>query len=170
MVIQHPVTTEPTTGGTSKRHCARSRPRHAGDLVLAEPRRRHWRDGGTAPAFPREPRRRPNMRFITNVPVNEFIALLSTHSCLVGNSSAGIKECSYLGTPVVNIGATAAGAPARRATSSTPATTAARCRAARAQIAHGRYAPSHLYYQARREPGNGRRARRRGVVHTEAFL
>ena len=26
-------------------------------------------------------------------------------ACLVGNSSAGIKECSYLGTPVVNIGA-----------------------------------------------------------------
>jgi len=26
-------------------------------------------------------------------------------ACLIGNSSAGIKECSYLGTPVVNIGA-----------------------------------------------------------------
>ena len=45
------------------------------------------------------------MRFITNVPVDEFIALLRVTACLVGNSSAGIKECSFLGTPVVDIGA-----------------------------------------------------------------
>ena len=45
------------------------------------------------------------MRFITNVPADEFVALLAHAACLVGNSSAGIKECSFLGTPVVNIGA-----------------------------------------------------------------
>ena len=45
------------------------------------------------------------MRFITNVPADEFVALLRQAACVVGNSSAGIKECSYLGTPVVNIGA-----------------------------------------------------------------
>src|SRR5882672_6669140 len=44
------------------------------------------------------------MRFITDVPVDQFIALLKRTACLVGNSSAGIKECSYLGTPVVDIG------------------------------------------------------------------
>lgn len=44
------------------------------------------------------------MRFITNVPADEFVALLRRTACLVGNSSAGIKECSFLGTPVVNIG------------------------------------------------------------------
>ena len=30
--------------------------------------------------------------------------LLRNTQCLIGNSSAGIKECSYLGIPVVNIG------------------------------------------------------------------
>lgn len=44
------------------------------------------------------------MRFITNVTADEFVALLRRTACLVGNSSAGIKECSFLGTPVVNIG------------------------------------------------------------------
>jgi len=34
----------------------------------------------------------------------DFINLLRGASCLVGNSSAGIKEASVLGTPVVNIG------------------------------------------------------------------
>lgn len=43
-------------------------------------------------------------RFITDLFPDDFIALLKTTACLVGNSSAGIKEGSYLGTPVVNIG------------------------------------------------------------------
>lgn len=45
-----------------------------------------------------------HMRFIKYVPPEKFIGLLKGASCLVGNSSASIKECSYLGLPVVNIG------------------------------------------------------------------
>ena len=35
---------------------------------------------------------------------NDFLRLLVNSNCLIGNSSAGIRECSYLGVPVVNIG------------------------------------------------------------------
>lgn len=42
--------------------------------------------------------------FIKYLPPEKFIALLRKTSCLVGNSSAGIKESSFLGVPVVNIG------------------------------------------------------------------
>ena len=35
---------------------------------------------------------------------DEFINLLRYAKCLVGNSSAGLKEASVLGTPVVNVG------------------------------------------------------------------
>ena len=45
-----------------------------------------------------------HIRFIKFLPVEEFLALLSKAACLVGNSSAGIKESSYFGVPVVNIG------------------------------------------------------------------
>ena len=34
----------------------------------------------------------------------DFLRLLSNCKCLIGNSSVGIRECSYLGVPVVNIG------------------------------------------------------------------
>jgi len=34
----------------------------------------------------------------------DFLRLLKNAKALVGNSSAGIRECSYLGTPVINIG------------------------------------------------------------------
>ncbi|OGJ56898.1 UDP-N-acetyl-D-glucosamine 2-epimerase, UDP-hydrolysing [Candidatus Peribacteria bacterium RIFCSPLOWO2_12_FULL_55_15] len=45
-----------------------------------------------------------NMHFIKYFPPDKFIALLKKCACLAGNSSAGIKECSYLGIPSVNIG------------------------------------------------------------------
>ena len=35
---------------------------------------------------------------------NDFLRLLINSKCLIGNSSVGIRECSYLGVPVVNIG------------------------------------------------------------------
>lgn len=44
------------------------------------------------------------IRFVTDLLPENFIALLRNAQCLVGNSSAGIKESSYLGIPVVNIG------------------------------------------------------------------
>lgn len=44
------------------------------------------------------------IHFMRYLPPKDFIWLLSRTVCLVGNSSAGVKECSYLGVPVVNIG------------------------------------------------------------------
>jgi len=35
---------------------------------------------------------------------NDFLHLLKGSKCLIGNSSVGIRECSYIGVPVVNIG------------------------------------------------------------------
>lgn len=44
------------------------------------------------------------IRFMRYIPPKEFLILLKKTKCFIGNSSAGIKESSYLGTPVVNIG------------------------------------------------------------------
>lgn len=43
-------------------------------------------------------------RYLKNLEGHLFLKLLSGSRCLIGNSSVGIRECSYLGTPVVNIG------------------------------------------------------------------
>ena len=45
-----------------------------------------------------------NVSFIKNLDSKDFLKLLKNSSCLVGNSSVGIRECEYLGVPVVNIG------------------------------------------------------------------
>ena len=45
-----------------------------------------------------------HMHFYKNLPVEHYIHLMKKTSCLMGNSSSGIREGAYIGTPVVNIG------------------------------------------------------------------
>jgi UDP-hydrolysing UDP-N-acetyl-D-glucosamine 2-epimerase len=87
------------------------------------------------------------MRFITDVPMGEFIALLKVAACLIGNSSAGIKECSFLGTPVVNIGARQQGRLHAENVVHAGYDSGEIAAAIRRQMAHGRYPPSHIYHR-----------------------
>jgi len=149
LVIQHPVTTE------------RENRRHVEDTLRAVsaldmPVIWIWPnpDAGTGEMADslrhfreNEPGDVRNMRFITDLPVSQFVALLKTAACLIGNSSAGIKECSYLGTPVVNIGARQQGRLHSDNVVHSGYDRAEILAAARAQIANGRYAPSHIYYR-----------------------
>jgi UDP-hydrolysing UDP-N-acetyl-D-glucosamine 2-epimerase len=52
----------------------------------------------------REREKPNNFHFFKNMASNDFLRLLYNSSCLVGNSSVGVRECSFLGVPVVNIG------------------------------------------------------------------
>lgn len=45
-----------------------------------------------------------NIHFFKNMQPTDFLRLLYSSRCLVGNSSVGIRECAYLGVPTVNIG------------------------------------------------------------------
>jgi UDP-hydrolysing UDP-N-acetyl-D-glucosamine 2-epimerase len=50
-------------------------------------------------------RRQPdNVKFYINLRPRDYLTVVSNSACLVGNSSVGIRECSYLGQPSVNIG------------------------------------------------------------------
>jgi UDP-N-acetylglucosamine 2-epimerase len=57
----------------------------------------------------RETERPDNIRFFKNMVPFDFLRLLYNAKCLIGNSSVGIRECSFLGVPVVNIGSRQAG-------------------------------------------------------------
>ncbi len=45
-----------------------------------------------------------NVLFIKNIKPEDFLNLIQNCQCIVGNSSVGIREASYLGVPTVNIG------------------------------------------------------------------
>jgi UDP-hydrolysing UDP-N-acetyl-D-glucosamine 2-epimerase len=52
----------------------------------------------------REQHQLPKVHFFKNMEGTDFLQLLKHCDCLIGNSSVGIRECAYLGVPVVNIG------------------------------------------------------------------
>lgn len=55
---------------------------------------RKWRERGQA----------ANMHFFKNLPIDVYVRLMKRTACLVGNSSSGIREGAFIGTPCVNIG------------------------------------------------------------------
>jgi GDP/UDP-N,N'-diacetylbacillosamine 2-epimerase (hydrolysing) len=150
VVIQHPV----TTARDNRQHIETTLQAVA---ALAMPTIWFWPnpDAGTAEMAEslRHVREQHDeltqrMRFITNIPADNFVSLLRQAACVVGNSSAGIKECSYLGTPVVNIGTRQQGRLAADHVIHVPSDVGAIRHAITTQLAHGRYAPSTIYYRS----------------------
>ena len=45
-----------------------------------------------------------NIKIYKHIDIDKFSVLLKNSSCLIGNSSAGIREACVYGTPVINIG------------------------------------------------------------------
>ena len=105
VVMQHPVTTEYEQ---SRRHIEETL--HA-IRELNRPTLWFWPNvdagsDGTSTgirAF-RENHHLPHIHFFKNMRPEDFIQVLHHSQCLVGNSSVGIRECAFLGTPVINIG------------------------------------------------------------------
>lgn len=105
VVMQHPVTTEYQS---SRHHIEETL--HA-IYELNRPTFWFWPNvdagsDGTSKgirAF-REDFNIPNIHFFKNMEPFDFLKLLNNSMCLIGNSSVGIRECAYLGIPVVNIG------------------------------------------------------------------
>lgn len=95
----------------------------------------------------RELKKPGHMRFLKYLPPEQFIGLLQRASCLVGNSSSGIKECSYLGIPVINVGTRQNGRMRADNVIDVGYEKGAIKRAVKKQLAHGPYAPSDIYYQ-----------------------
>jgi UDP-hydrolysing UDP-N-acetyl-D-glucosamine 2-epimerase len=52
----------------------------------------------------REERKLQNVHFFKNMDSIDFLKLLKSSICIIGNSSVGIRECSFLGTYAINIG------------------------------------------------------------------
>lgn len=105
IVMQHPVTTE----YTEARQQALETLYAIRDLDL--PALWFWPNpdsgsDGTSKAIRwfREHESPQNIHFFRNFPPEIFLRLLNRCSCIVGNSSAAIRECAFLGVPAVNIG------------------------------------------------------------------
>jgi UDP-hydrolysing UDP-N-acetyl-D-glucosamine 2-epimerase len=85
------------------------------------------------------------MRFYKNFPAETYIQLMNKTACLVGNSSSGLREGGFIGTPVVNVGTRQLGRErGQNVLDSTPE--ASRIRAAiEQQLTVGKYEKSEKY-------------------------
>lgn len=57
----------------------------------------------------RETRANAPIYFIKNMAPDDFLVLADNSICILGNSSVGLRECSYLGVPAINIGSRQSG-------------------------------------------------------------
>ena len=105
VVMQHPVTTEYKE---SKKHILETL---RAVKALNYPTFWFWPNvdagsDGTSNGIRtfRELERPENIHFFKNMEPVDFLKLLNSSKALIGNSSAGLRECAFLGLPVVNIG------------------------------------------------------------------
>jgi len=85
------------------------------------------------------------VRFFINLEPDDYLTLVSNADCVVGNSSVGIRECSYFGTPTVNIGSRQSYRERGPNVMDVECEASAIEDAIKAQIEHGEYEPSYIY-------------------------
>lgn len=146
LVSQHPVTTEYGDGGkqiTSTLEAVRSTGlpaivlwpnADAGSEDIARGIR-VWRERGLG----------EDMHFFKNLPTSTYVHLMARTACLVGNSSSGIREGAFIGTPVINIGSRQHGRRRGRNVQDVGYASAEIGAAIKAQIAHGKYERDSIY-------------------------
>ena len=140
VLLQHPVTSEPQA------------PEHLRQTLQAI-RQGGWaclaiwpgQDAGSEASSKMLRLAQPWLHTVRNLAPARFLRLLTQASCLVGNSSVGIRECSYLGVPVVNIGTRQQGRERGRHVRDVPQDVGAIGQAMVEQMQHGPYRSSTLY-------------------------
>jgi len=83
--------------------------------------------------------------FFRNLPAADYIRLMTHCACMIGNSSAALREGAYLGTPAVSVGTRQQDRECAANVIFTSHNPLQIADAIRAQLAHGRYERSELY-------------------------
>ncbi len=85
------------------------------------------------------------LHFFKNMAPNDFLRLLFNSRCLIGNSSVGIRECAFLGIPVVNIGSRQSGRQRGKNVIDVDYDCTSIVSAIHRQLTSGRYASDAIY-------------------------
>lgn len=161
VVLQHPVTTEYDKAYYQTRQTLIAVKKtnmqtvwfwpnvDAGSDAVSKALRTYIAQNGKAP-----------FHFYRNFSPEDYVRLIKRCSCIVGNSSSGIREGSFLGTPCVNIGSRQNQRERAHNVVDVGHDAEAIFQAVTAQVSHGRYEPSFLY-------GDGKAGERMAEVLVE---
>jgi len=105
VVLQHPVTTEYDKAGKHVLETLQAVAKLNLPTIWLWPNIDAGSDdtSGEIRSF-REEINPQNIYFMKNMSSVDFLKLLKNSSCIVGNSSVAIRECSFMGVPAINIG------------------------------------------------------------------
>jgi UDP-hydrolysing UDP-N-acetyl-D-glucosamine 2-epimerase len=146
LVAQHPVTTEYGLGGMQIRETLMALQELEMPTLMLWPNV----DAGSEDIARgirifRENYKHEHIRFYKNFPVETFVQLMMRTACMIGNSSAAVREGAFLGVPAVQIGTRQAGRQRGRNVLDVPCDRKEIVKAVHAQLAHGRYPSEHIY-------------------------
>jgi UDP-hydrolysing UDP-N-acetyl-D-glucosamine 2-epimerase len=149
MVMQHPVTTEYGEGLTQIEATLK-----AVDRIGRQGMQVIWlwpnADAGSDDVAKglrvfRENNDPDYLHLYRNFSPEDYARLLNNAVCMIGNSSSGLREAAYLGTPSVNIGTRQRGRDRAQNVVDAPHNAEAIYRAIERQVAHGRYPRSLMF-------------------------
>lgn len=146
VVIQHPVTTEYHQNLANIQQTIQALETLKITTVWIMPNMDAGSDGiNKGIRFFREKAKPDYIHFFKSMPIELYAPLLNNAACIVGNSSSGIRESAFLGTPCINIGSRQNGRERGRNVVDVNYDCQEIVSAVRSQVAHGRYTPDHLY-------------------------
>lgn len=146
LVSQHPVTTEYGNNLANMQKTLAALERIAMPTLLLWPNSDAGADEVSRAVRSFRERCRPDwLHVFKDLPVETYIHLMNSTSCLVGNSSSGVREGALLGTPVVNIGTRQSSRLCGKNVINVGNDDVAIEKAIRQQLEHGRYDMDTLY-------------------------
>src|SRR3546814_15622271 len=109
------------------------------------------------------------MHFFKNLPIATYVSLMRRTACLVGNSSSGIREGAFIGTPTVNIGSRQAGRERGRNVVDVGYDREKNPEAKQAQMRHGAYEKDDTYGDGQAGPPLERKSAEQGKEVSERW-
>jgi UDP-hydrolysing UDP-N-acetyl-D-glucosamine 2-epimerase len=146
LVSQHPVTTEYGEGERQIRATLEAVSESGLPAIVLWPNAdagsddisrgiRKWREQGNA----------KNMHFFKNLPIDVYVRLMKRTACIVGNSSSGLRDGAFIGTPCVNLGSRQTTRERGLNVIEVPAEKLEILKALKQQIANGHYKMDTIY-------------------------
>lgn len=146
IVIQHPVTTEYERNLENVNHTINAIEKIGIQTIWIAPNMDAGSDGiSKGLRIFRENKKPKKIRFFKAVPIEVYAPLIKNTVCLIGNSSSGIRESSFLGVPTINIGTRQQGRERGRNVVDVPYDYNEIYMATCKQIEHGFYDPDYTY-------------------------
>lgn len=146
VVMQHPVTTEYDTARTDIEKTLNALLDAPYPILWFWPNVDAGADGTSNGIRNfREQHKPTNFHFFKNMEPMDFLRLIYNSKCLVGNSSVGVRESSYLGIPVINIGSRQAGRDRGHNILDVDYDKTEIQEALKKQLAHGKYSSDNVY-------------------------